>query len=118
MGGGTIEASVEGGGLIAGTPDDAIAAIEQLLEMSGGFGGFLARAHEWTTWDKMVRSYELWSRYVMPHFRGQIAPKAASRDWVANTPDAQISSAAVTKAFTDAGVEVPGGTAERATRAR
>ena len=112
----TIEAGIAGGGAIIGTPDDAIAAIEGLLEKTGGFGGFLARAHEWGTWEQTVRSFELFSRYVIPHFRGQLDAKRGSQQWVADTPEAKISRAAVEKAFSDAGIDVS--TAEEQAAAR
>jgi limonene 1,2-monooxygenase len=37
---------------------------------TGGFGGLMVTTHEWTATDKLRRSYELFARYVMPHFRG------------------------------------------------
>jgi limonene 1,2-monooxygenase len=55
---------------IIGTPDDAIAEIERMLAETGGFGGLMLTTHEWTATDKLRRSYELFARYVMPHFRG------------------------------------------------
>ncbi|MXY36206.1 MAG: LLM class flavin-dependent oxidoreductase [Dehalococcoidia bacterium] len=114
----TIEAGIEQGGAIVGTPDDAIAGIERLLEMTGGFGGFLARAHEWGTWEQTVRSYELFSRYVIPHFRGQLEAKRSSQQFVADTPDAKISRAAVEKAFSDAGIDVTSPEEQAAARRR
>jgi hypothetical protein len=35
--------------------------------------------------DAMLRSYELMSRYVMPHFQGQTATMKANREWVLAT---------------------------------
>jgi limonene 1,2-monooxygenase len=55
---------------IIGTPDDAIAQIERMQAETGGFGGLLLATHEWTGTEKLRRSYELFARYVMPHFRG------------------------------------------------
>ena len=55
---------------IVGTPDDAIAHIERMQAELGGFGGLLLSTHEWAGSDKLRRSYELFARYVMPHFRG------------------------------------------------
>jgi limonene 1,2-monooxygenase len=55
---------------IIGTPDDAIAQIERMQAETGGFGGLLLATHEWTATEKLRRSYELFARYVMPHFRG------------------------------------------------
>ena len=51
-----------------------------------------------------MHSYELFSRYVIPHFRGQLEAKRGSQQWVAETPEAKISRAAVEKAFEDAGI--------------
>ncbi len=114
----TLEAGMEQGGVIIGTPDDAIAGIERLLQITGGFGEFLARAHEWGTWEQTVHSYELFSRYVIPHFRGQMESKRSSQEWVATTPDAKISRAAVEKAFDDAGITLPTPEEQAAARRR
>src|SRR6185312_4696840 len=45
----TLEQVVKSGAAIVGTPEDAITAIEQLIEASGGFGTLLFRAHEWAS---------------------------------------------------------------------
>ncbi|MGH7865338.1 MAG: hypothetical protein ACREQB_10130, partial [Candidatus Binataceae bacterium] len=67
---------------IVGTPGDAIARIRELQEATGGFGGILGLAHEWTTREKTLRSYELFARYVMPHFRNGVAAQVEySNDW-------------------------------------
>jgi len=79
------EIAVENGGAIIGTPEDAIAEIESLLEDSGGFGGFLHAMFGVVKRDAMLRSYELMSRYVMPHFQGQTATMKANREWVLAT---------------------------------
>jgi limonene 1,2-monooxygenase len=55
---------------IIGTPDDAIAEIERMQAETGGFGGLMLTTHEWTSTAKLRRSYELFARYVVPHFRG------------------------------------------------
>ena len=109
---GSLETAIERGSIIVGTPDDAIPIIENMLEISGGFGGMLTRSSEYTTWEKTIHSMELWSRYVMPHFQGQIQSKAASADWVASNPAAKVSTDAITKAFEDAGKEIPGNVEE------
>jgi limonene 1,2-monooxygenase len=64
---------VEAGHWVIGTPDDAIAAIERLRERSGGFGGLLVWGNEWASPEKLLRSYELFARYVAPHFQGSLA---------------------------------------------
>ena len=58
---------------VIGTPDDAIALIERLQAKQGEFGVFLHQAHNWADWDATKRSYELYARYVMPHFSGDNA---------------------------------------------
>ncbi|HEX6769576.1 MAG TPA: hypothetical protein VF208_09515, partial [Candidatus Binatia bacterium] len=58
---------------IIGTPDDAIRQIERMQQETGGFGGLLLSTHEWASTEKLRRSYELFARYVMPHFRGHTA---------------------------------------------
>ncbi|MBM4298833.1 MAG: LLM class flavin-dependent oxidoreductase, partial [Deltaproteobacteria bacterium] len=58
---------------IIGTPDEAIAEITRMQAELGGFGGLMLTTHEWVGTDKMRRSYELFARYVMPHFRGHTA---------------------------------------------
>jgi len=66
---------------IVGTPDDCIAGIQRLQEISGGFGGFLIRAEDWAPREKIHRSYELLARYVMPQFQGTLAGIVASNHW-------------------------------------
>ena len=107
--GATIEEAEKEGGLIIGTPDDAIAAIEEIQERSGGFGGILLNAHEWASTAETHKSYELLARYVAPHFQGQLEAIESNRGWFegnlrsifGKSPDASI------KAFTDADEEVP-----------
>jgi limonene 1,2-monooxygenase len=57
------------GVLTIGTPDDLAAKIEALLEQSGGYGCFMALAHNAASWDATRRSYELLARHVMPRFQ-------------------------------------------------
>lgn len=58
---------------IIGTPDDAIDAIQALIDETGGFGGLMISTHEWVAQQKINYSLELFARYVMPHFRGHSA---------------------------------------------
>jgi limonene 1,2-monooxygenase len=104
-----VAAQVERGGAIVGTPDDAIAAIERMQELSGGFGAVLGLAHEWTTWDKTRRSYELFARYVAPTFQGQLGRIEDSHSFVAGNRTTIFgpNAAAIGKAFVDGGVALP-----------
>lgn len=72
---------VESGSACIGTPDDAIAYIERLLEGSGGFGAILELAHNWADWAETKRHYELMARFVHPHFQGSHALRRASYDF-------------------------------------
>ena len=103
-----IASTVARGGAVVGTPDDAIAAVERLLESTGGFGCLLLRAHEWTSWEKTKHSFELWARYVAPRFQGQLDRLEGSREWVSAHRSTIFgeSSAAVGQAFADAGITV------------
>ena len=50
---------VESGAACIGTPDDAIAYIENLVKGSGGFGAIMELAHNWADWEQTKRHYEL-----------------------------------------------------------
>jgi limonene 1,2-monooxygenase len=54
-----------------GTPEDAAAQVQRLVDQSGGFGAMLLLAHEWANPQATRRSYELIAQHVMPRFQGQ-----------------------------------------------
>lgn len=95
------------GGAIVGTPDDAIASIRRLLEISGGFGCLLGLANEWTTREKIYHSYELMARYVMPEFQDAISWVKRSREWSMRNKEELMAGTqrAIMKAFADRGEE-------------
>jgi limonene 1,2-monooxygenase len=72
------------GGAILGTPDDAVARIRELQEVSGGFGGFMNMAVDWTTREKTMHSYELFARHVAPVFRDNFGSIPYSVQWTAD----------------------------------
>jgi len=72
---------------VIGTPDDAIAYIERLLEQSGGFGTFLFLGHDWANREASLRSYRLIAREVIPHFQGSLVAPRGSHDWAAAKRD-------------------------------
>ena len=76
-----IDHMVDAGSWIVGTPDDCIEALERLDERSGGFGGILVMANEWASREKVLRSYELLARYVMPRFQGSMGNVITSNQW-------------------------------------
>jgi limonene 1,2-monooxygenase len=73
-----VEQMAELGAWVVGTPDDLIATVTRLREMSGGFGTVLVWGHEWAPFDAVKRSHELIARYVMPHFNGALDGLTAS----------------------------------------
>lgn len=77
-----VAAMVESGMAIIGTPDDAAARIQQLVDQSGGFGCFMLMAHNWAPWEATKRSYELIARYVAPRFQQLNVNREASISWV------------------------------------
>lgn len=72
MGGGEDPADllVNAGRAVIGTPADAIAMIEKLRAKQGDFGAILFQSHNWAEWEQTKKSYELYARFVMPHFAG------------------------------------------------
>jgi limonene 1,2-monooxygenase len=78
----TVDWYVERRISVIGTPDDAIARIQQLADKQGEFGAILLMAHDWADWEDTKRSYELYARYVMPHFSGANEARFRSYDWV------------------------------------
>jgi limonene 1,2-monooxygenase len=98
------------GTTLVGSPDTVAKGIERLLGFSnGGFGGVLFRANEWATREQILRSYELFARYVMPRFQGSLDTIAASQQWAMANRKGIFGPnvAAVQKAFTDAGRVAP-----------
>ena len=61
---------VNAGRAAIGTPEDAIAMIEKLRGKQGEFGVLLLQAHNWAEWEQTKKSYDLYARFVMPHFAG------------------------------------------------
>jgi limonene 1,2-monooxygenase len=78
---GFVENYASSGGVVIGTPDDAIEYIQGLLDQSGGFGTFLFLGHDWADPQATYKSYRLFAREVMPHFQGQLGAPRRSHDW-------------------------------------
>ena len=78
-------------------------------------GGILGFAHEWADTQKTFKSYELWARYVAPHFQGQLGKIEANRAWFEGS-FAQVwgkHGEASEQAYRDAGKELPPDIAEQ-----
>lgn len=107
----TVDAMIDamnGSGMsVIGTPEQAAAQVQRLVDQSGGFGTFLFMGHEWADREATLRSYELFAREVMPKFQGQTERAVGSRDWAATNRPEFIGAAttAVMKAFSDHNAE-------------
>ena len=73
-----------GGAAVVGTPDDLVAAIRNLQDITGGFGVVLGFAHDWADREATMRSWELVARYVVPEINGWVRPQQASAQYVAD----------------------------------
>ena len=86
---------------VIGTPDDAIAMIESLIERHGEFGAFCQTGHDWADWQQTRKSYELYARYVMPHFAGTNHNRTESFEWASkNAVEFQAKRSAAAAKFT------------------
>jgi limonene 1,2-monooxygenase len=101
---------VANGSTLVGTPETVIKGIKRLIEYSnGGFGCMLFKAGDWATREQTLRSYELFARWVMPHFQGSLVKPTKSYEWVKANNQTLFSPnvAAIKKAFADSGEEMP-----------
>jgi limonene 1,2-monooxygenase len=88
-----IGAVNESGVGVIGTPDMAVEQLQRLERQSGGFGTFLIMAHEWANREATLRSYELFSRYVIPVMQGTTRSLVRSRDWTIENREQFIGNA-------------------------
>jgi limonene 1,2-monooxygenase len=51
-----------------GGPDRAVAFIQRIVDLTGGFGAFLLTAHDWGNAQSTSHMYELLADQVFPHF--------------------------------------------------
>ena len=79
-----VDYMVEHNQWIVGTPDDCIAGIERLQEISGGFGLFMIQVEDWAPRETLLRNYEMLARYVMPHFQGALDGIITSNRWASD----------------------------------
>lgn len=77
-----VDAMIDTGFAVIGTPDDCVAQIERLQAQSGGFGCFLQIHVPWADWAETRRSYELIARYVMPRVNNLNLNRHASEQYL------------------------------------
>ncbi len=67
---------------IIGTPDDLVAAIRRMVELTGGFGTAIGFVHDWANREDTFKSWELVARYVMPEVNGMLDAYRESQAYV------------------------------------
>ena len=96
LSGDPIDAMVEAGRAVIGTPEDAILQLERLEEQTGGFGCFLHLATNWANFEATCKSYELFARHVLLRFHRANEAREASLAWATENSEQFIG--ATTKA--------------------
>jgi limonene 1,2-monooxygenase len=76
-------AFVPGAVATIGTPDDLVARIRSVLEVSGGFGTVVGFVHDWANPENTRRSWDMVARYVVPEINGYLTGLRTSREFVA-----------------------------------
>ena len=66
-----------------GTPDDLVARIKSVLDISGGFGTVVGFVHDWANPENTMRSWDMVARYVVPEINGYLVVLRKSREFVA-----------------------------------
>ena len=101
---------INAGGLGAiGTPEDAVKVLENYWQKTGGFGTMLILAHNWASWDKTQKSFELFASKVLPAFNRRNDWRNRSMEWnranmehLSNSKQAALQ-AAIDRHFNEAG---------------
>jgi limonene 1,2-monooxygenase len=75
-------AFADGSVAVIGTPDDLVASIRRLMEISGGFGAVIGFAHDWANRENTLRSWDLVARHVVPEINGLLEGYRTSRQYV------------------------------------
>ena len=91
--GGGVEAAVEAGVIVVGTPDDAIRQVRRLQEKQGEFGCFLQLAHNWANFENTKKSYELWMRHVQPVINKTNVAREEAFNWARDNREKFIGAA-------------------------
>ncbi len=67
---------------VIGTPDELIARIHKMYEVTGGFGVVMGFVNDWANPEATRRSWDLVARHVIPEVNGAITPMRASNTFV------------------------------------
>ena len=88
-----IDHLVEQPTVIVGSPQDAIAKVRALRDLTGA-GGLLITAKEWASPRATRESWELFARFVMPEFQGSLVGLRASEAVAVSAVPGYLSGAA------------------------
>ena len=55
---------------VIGTPDDLVAMIHRIMELTGGFGCVVGFLHDWANRENTRRSWDMVARHVVPEVNG------------------------------------------------
>jgi limonene 1,2-monooxygenase len=77
-----LTAYSDGAAATIGTPDDLVARIKSVLEISGGFGTVVGFVHDWANPENTMRSWDMVARYVVPEINGYIDGLRRSQKFV------------------------------------
>jgi limonene 1,2-monooxygenase len=72
----------DGASATIGTPDDLVAKIKSVLEVSGGFGTVVGFVHDWANPENTMRSWDMVARYVIPEINGYVAKLRESQKFL------------------------------------
>ncbi len=89
-----FNAAEAGGGMVGGvvgTPDDLVALIRRVSELTEGHGVTLGIAHDWASREATFRSWELFARHVIPEINGLSRSLVRSADYLAANKDALMA---------------------------
>ncbi len=73
---------------VIGTPDDLVARIRQIMELTGGFGCVIGFVHDWANREDTLRSWDMVARYVVPEVNGLLNDYRESNQFVIENRDA------------------------------
>jgi limonene 1,2-monooxygenase len=82
------------GAAVVGTPDELVASIRELREVTGGFGAVIGFAHDWADREATLRSWELFARFVAPEINGYSANQKASAQFLVDNQKHLMGGAA------------------------
>jgi limonene 1,2-monooxygenase len=72
----------EGAAAVIGTPDDMIASIRHMIDITGGFGTVIGFVHDWANPEATARSWDLFARHVVPEINGHLDGYRESQRYV------------------------------------